>query len=144
MCSIARCKRLLFAHSPLSCIPGGAHAFPSSSPANRQKLQPIRFARLVEPGSAKKLGRSPLAMQLRCAGCWPKCTPIANFHHNARFASRSADFYLGKGTHFGDFIQKKRAAVGELEFSLKALLRACESAALMTEQLALEQGVANR
>src|SRR5437667_11747822 len=54
------------------------------------------------------------------------------------------DFYLGERTHFRNFIQENRAPMGELEFSFNALLRASECAALVTEQLALKQRVANR
>src|SRR5438105_4389194 len=53
------------------------------------------------------------------------------------------DFYLGKRTHFRDFVQKQRATVRQFKFSFDALLRAGEVPALMTEQLALEQRVAD-
>ena len=54
-----------------------------------------------------------------------------------------ARFYLGKGAHFGDFIQKKRATIGEFEFSLDALLRASECPALVTKQLTFEECIAD-
>ena len=47
------------------------------------------------------------------------------------------------GTHFADLVEKKRAAVGELEAALARIDRARKCAADMTEQLALEQFFGN-
>ena len=43
------------------------------------------------------------------------------------------DFYLCEGTHFRDFIQKKRAFIGEFELSFNGLLCAGKSSAFVTE-----------
>src|SRR5947208_1380505 len=56
---------------------------------------------------------------------------------------RAEDLRLRQGTHVGDLVEKQRAAVRELEFSFDGLLRAGERAALVPEQLALEQCVAH-
>src|SRR5262249_22510554 len=54
------------------------------------------------------------------------------------------DLYLREGTHFRDFIQKKRAFIGKFELSFNALLCAGKSSAFVTKQLTFEQRVANR
>ena len=58
-------------------------------------------------------------------------------------ARAAQDFYLGQRTHVGDFIEKECTLVGELEFAFDRLLRAGKGAALVTEELALDQGVAH-
>src|SRR4051812_23434122 len=56
---------------------------------------------------------------------------------------RPQNLHLSELAHIGNFVQEERAGAGEFELSLQSPLRAGERAALMTEELAFEQGVAH-
>src|SRR5207249_2565072 len=51
---------------------------------------------------------------------------------------------LGQRAHLRNFVQKERAIVSKFKFAFHTLLCARESAALVTEELALQQCVAHR
>lgn len=61
----------------------------------------------------------------------------------ARF-DRSQNLALGRGREVSHLIQKQRSAVGELELSFHALLRAGERTPFVAEELAVEERVAER
>ena len=68
---------------------------------------------------------------------WPDALEFAVLEH-------AQDFHLRERAHVRDFVEEKRALAGELKLPFDGCLRSGEGAALMAEELALDQGVAHR
>ena len=54
------------------------------------------------------------------------------------------DFNLGERAHVRDLVEEKGSLIGQLEFPFHGLLGAGERTALVSEKLALDQGIAHR